>query len=71
MTPLTLGDRLKTLRYQHGLNQEQLMRLCGWQTVARISNYEMDKRSPSLAAIRMLSTQLNCTPEYLAFGITE
>ena len=54
-------NRIRTYREQAGLSQEQLGLACGWGSRAqgRVSNYETEKRTPSLGDLRLIVAALN------------
>lgn len=63
--PQTFGKRLRLVRLQHALTQEQLAARSG---VARnaIADYETDRYEPKLTNLRQLSQALHVTLDFLA-----
>lgn len=64
--PESIGQRLRRLRLERGLSQQQLTG-SGLST-AQISRIESGKRRPSLRAIRDLALELRVSPGYLETG---
>nr|WP_294864371.1 S24 family peptidase [uncultured Pseudogulbenkiania sp.] len=64
---LKLGKRLKELRVEKGISQPDLAKLCGWDSQSRISQYETDKREPSLSDMEKLAAALGTTVKTLLF----
>jgi transcriptional regulator with XRE-family HTH domain len=69
----TIGGRIKAAREGKGLTQGELANKCGWgdnpvEAQSRISNYERNKREPTLADLRAISDILKVDPAELAFG---
>jgi transcriptional regulator with XRE-family HTH domain len=62
----TVGERLRRLRHERGLSQQQLTG-AGLST-AQISRIESGDRRPSIRAIRRLAEELQVSPEYLETG---
>lgn len=60
----TLGQRIKGLRLQHHLNQEQLGKVMGVKK-ATISNYELGTRKPDPDDIVKLANYFETTTDYL------
>lgn len=63
----TLGTRIKQLRLNKQLNQQQLADLLGC-TSSVISAYELDSRKPSLNILVKLSKILETSTDYLLIG---
>lgn len=61
---MTFGQKLKQLRTQHGLSQEQL---AGALTVSRqaISKWEMDASLPDIDKVILLSKRFGVSTDYL------
>lgn len=62
----TQGDRIRKLRKELGLTQEQLAKACGYKTKSAIYNIESGNREMTLPKLRLCAKALNTTPEYLA-----
>lgn len=60
-----LGDRLKELREDSGMNQDQLADILG-VTRSAISSYETNTNMPSLEAAIKLADIFNVSLDYLA-----
>lgn len=71
----TLGERIKALRNQMGVNQKEFAEMCGrldsreraWGQ-SRIGNYETNAREPSLEDIEIMAKVLGITGADLAFS---
>ncbi|WP_313068404.1 helix-turn-helix domain-containing protein [Atlantibacter hermannii] len=63
-----IGERIKTLRIQKGLNQAQAAKLCGWSTPSRLANYESGLRNVGADDAMVLARVLGTTPGELLFG---
>ena len=71
----TLGERIKALRNQMGVNQKEFAEMCGrldsreraWGQ-SRIGNYETNTREPSLEDIEIMAKALGITAAELAFS---
>jgi len=60
-----IANRIKQARLNKGLSQEELSKLCGWTTRARISNYENARRVPSAKEIIAISNVLDVSIDWL------
>lgn len=68
---MEIGDRIKQKRVELGLSQEELGLKCGWENAkARISNYELNLRTPKIKDLINIAKALNVTPKWLTFGDT-
>lgn len=59
---MDIGSKIKKARNSKGLSQAALAEACGWGgdgKQGRISHYEKNRREPSLADLRTISTALN------------
>lgn len=61
---LILGEKLKQLRIGKNLNQDQLGEIMGL-AVSTISNYETDKRCPSLEVLIKYARFFHVSADYL------
>ncbi|MCP1290912.1 LexA family transcriptional regulator [Chromobacterium sp. S0633] len=68
---LHIGKRLKELREKAGLKQPELAELCGWGSQSRISQYENDKREPSLSDLEAIAQALRVSVKEILFGEEE
>lgn len=50
------------------MNQLELAEACGWDSQGRISNYENDRREPSLSELKRLANELKVSYSWLATG---
>ena len=62
--PMALGERIRTLRTEHGWSQAELGNHIGTDS-QRISRYETGKITPSLDALTRLAQALNTSTDYL------
>lgn len=64
-----IGKALRAARNAKRLRQEDVAKACGWKDGQnRLSNYEMDKREPSIEDLRKLAEVLETTPGALIAG---
>ncbi|MBA8734209.1 XRE family transcriptional regulator [Chromobacterium violaceum] len=63
-----IGKRILELRKLANLSQPELAARCGWDSQSRISQYENDRREPSLSDIDLLAKALGVTSQHLLFG---
>ncbi len=70
MVPMSIADRLATLRKQKGLTQQALADAIGLH-VTQVKRYESDSSQPSLEAIKKISQTLRVTTDYLIFEENE
>lgn len=63
----SMGERIKILRKEQGLTQEQLGELLGVKT-STISMYEKNQRSANYETTIKLSEIFNCSLDYLIKG---
>jgi len=65
----TLGERIRCVREEAlGLNQSDFADKLGFSRVATISDYETDKRSPDIAALRKIASLGGVTLEWMLTG---
>ena len=67
---MSIGDRLRRARKDAGLTQKQVAEKAGWITDSnsRLSQYENNKREPTLADIAKIAKITGADPAELAFG---
>lgn len=67
---MSIGGRLQQARLKAGLTQKQVAKAMGWdsESQSRLSQYENDKREPTLADIDKLAKIIKADPGQLAFG---
>ena len=58
------GDRIKTLRLAHGLNQVELGKKLG-VSKQTVSNWENDNILPSLDLLKKIAVYFACSTDYL------
>lgn len=63
----TIGQRLRALRVQRGLSQEEVAKATGI-TRGNISNYELDRFKPSTESIVRLASFFNVSVDWLLTG---
>lgn len=61
---MKLGERIKEMREEKGLAQEQLAQLLNVKQ-GTISGWEINRRQPSLEMLKKLSEVLECDVRYL------
>jgi transcriptional regulator with XRE-family HTH domain len=66
-TPTTPGARIRQLRREHGLTQDELARLCGVSRSA-VAQWETDRAGQLRANISRISGALGASVEYLLHG---
>jgi transcriptional regulator with XRE-family HTH domain len=66
---MSLGTRLQAARLAAGLTQRELAKACGWdsESQSRISQYENDRREPTVADIAKIAKITGADPGLLAF----
>jgi transcriptional regulator with XRE-family HTH domain len=69
----TVGDRIKAARQARDMTQGEVGIACGWsddpvEAQSRISNYERNKREPTLVDLAAIAAVLKVDPAELAFG---
>lgn len=67
----TLGQRIAYYRNLLGWSQAKLAKECGWSNNARIANYELDRREPSLADLALISKTLGISRGLLTEGFDD
>ena len=71
MNEETLGQRLRRLRTERGLSQEELARKAGIAARAQISSFEGGTRNPGPEALQSLANVLGVSLTYLISGTDE
>lgn len=68
---MTLGQNIKKARKLAKLNQTELGVACGWgdESQTRVSNYENDRREPTLDDLRVIARATGCTLMELIDGL--
>ena len=66
----TVGGRIKALRIEKGLTQEELGLEIGIENRANISAYEHDNRTVTLTVLPDLARTLGTTIDYLITGVS-
>ncbi len=64
----TLGKRIAHFRKKAHMSQAALAKKCGWENNARIANYELDRREPSLADLALIAKALGVDRALLIDG---
>lgn len=70
MIPQTLGGRLRKLRKDRGLEQEELSKKLGYSKRA-ISSWETGLHIPDLLATTIIAQYFEISLDYLVLGIRE
>lgn len=68
---IKIGERLKALRLRAQLTQPQMAERCGWDSQSRISQYETEKREPSLSDLEKMAGVLGVSITEILFGDDE
>ena len=66
-----VADRIKQMREQRGMTQQDLADAMGLKSRSSISKIEKDTYNIGLDMIKRIAKVLNCDPDYLAFGNEE
>lgn len=66
---MTFGERLKQLRNEKKLTQEELAQQLGYQR-STLANWEIDRADPDSEALKKVALFFNSTVDYLLFGQT-
>lgn len=64
---MTLGEKIKKLRTEKGLSQEELGKKMGGIHYTHISRYERNQSAPSVEALKKLAKILEVSTDYLLF----
>jgi len=70
LTMKTFAQRLRELREEHDLTQEQLATALGFKTYTVISNWEGGKRRPDIDNLKVIAKYFNVSVDYLV-GMTD
>ena len=62
---MTIGQRIKRLREELGMSQEELAMKIGFKSRSSINKIELDKQFPKQSTIAAFARILNTTPNYL------
>ena len=62
---MTIGQRIKQLREELGMSQEELATKIGFKSRSSINKIELDKQFPKQSTIAAFARILNTTPNYL------
>lgn len=67
---MSIGSRLRAARIKADLTQKQVAGRLGWDTASnsRLSQYENDRREPTLGDIAKLAKEYGADPAQIAFG---
>lgn len=68
---MRIHERIRSMRKQRGMSQEELAKLSGYgdrSTISRVEKGEIDLPQSKILAI---ADALNCSPSYLLFGDDE
>lgn len=68
---MTIGERIKTLREQHKLSQDQLAKLMGYKSRSTINKIELGKNDVSQSTIKKFATIFMISPSELIAEDTE
>ena len=64
MAELTVGQRISICRKRKGLSQQELSRICGFDS-SIISRFETGERTPSFEKLLLMAKVLEVNPEKL------
>lgn len=68
---MTIGERIKQLRVEHGLTQEELATRLGYKHKTSISKIEADARRLTQPKIQAIACIFNVTPSELLLGVSD
>lgn len=69
---MKIGQKIRELRTRKKLTQTELGDLCGWEDAqTRISNYERNRREPTLADMQVIAQNLGVTVLEIIAGAEE
>ena len=68
---MTTGERIREIREQRGMSQQELALRCGWTSRSTISKIEKNERETRLKSLIKIAKVLNTDPDYLIFGDEE
>jgi transcriptional regulator with XRE-family HTH domain len=62
---LTIGEKIRALRIERGMSQNELALACGYTSRASINKIELGKVDPPQSKIRIIAEALNVSPASL------
>lgn len=65
---MTTGERIKKLREEKGMTQEELAIACGYKSRSTINKFEKGICETRLSTLKKIAKVLNADPDYLVFG---
>lgn len=63
-----IADRIRKVRLERGMTQQELADAIGLKSRSSINKIEMNTYEPGLEQIKRIARALNCDPDYLVFG---
>lgn len=63
-----IAKRIKDIRMEKGMTQEELAVLCGYKSRSAINKIEAGTRNFSIETAKKIAKALNVDPDYLVFG---
>lgn len=68
---MTVGDRIKQVREQKNMTQEDLAFACGYKSRSTINKIEKGICETKLSTLKKIAKALGIDPDYLVFGDVE
>lgn len=65
---MTVGDRIKQIREQKNMTQEDLAFACGYKSRSTINKIEKGICETKLSTLKKIAKALDADPDYLVFG---
>lgn len=62
---MTIGDRIKQLRVEKGMSQDELAKTVGYKSRSTVGKIELGKMDITQSSIVAIAKALGTTPEYL------